>query len=341
MEDLTDVALTALENYESSDTQDSASDISSAEGENADTEKEAVEQENAQSDAAENTQETDGESDGEQPEQSEEKHKEISDEDFERMAKERGFTKPNDTERKLQETQEQLRQVQARNSLPKPRELDEETWGGMSVAQKVIYNNLDYITVHGKNGDIKIKTPEQLPNDFEFASDKARAQFTNDIQAQETKAERLHAAIQTRINNSRQRAAQQAQAQRTVSEISELQKSGLLPTPKASPSDKDFNSDPATQQIDKVLNYMAQRRREGLNLSVKDALTLYKAEHLNEFSQDTPKAKGDGERKELAKKVSGNNKTTNKTAGDAYEVKYWRPGMSTEDVLDRALRDLD
>ena len=80
-----------------------------------------------------------------------------------------------------------------------------------------------------------------------------------------------------------------------------------------------------------------------------DALTLYKSAHPDEFKKtetkkaDT-KAKGDEERKNVAKKVAGNNKSTNKTAAEESgdnKRKYYRPGMSTQDVLDRVLQDLD
>lgn len=342
--DLTEVALDALENYENSDSDGASEEGQSAGEENAGQEPEPnTREENTSGGAGDEAPEAEEAPEGEEnsADSNADGKKDVSDAEFERMAKERGYFKPNETERKLQETQEQLKREQARNNLPKPRELDQDVWDGMGTEQKIIYNRLDYITVRGKNGDVRIKTPEQLPDDFEFASDKARAKFMNDIQAQETKAENLHNAIQSRIAANRQQAEQQARAQRMVSEISDLQKSGLLPTPKAKPTDKGFNQDPATQQIDKVLNYMTKRQQEGLNLSVKDALTLYKAEHPDEFEQEVPKAKGDSERKEVSRRVSGNNKSSNKPAGDKYQVRYWKPGMSTDEVLDRALRDLD
>ena len=69
-----------------------------------------------------------------------------------------------------------------------------------------------------------------------------------------------------------------------------------------------------------------------------------RAEHPDVFKKPETKAKGDDERKAIAKKVSGNNKSTNKSAAEesaGNKRKYYRPGMSTQDVLDRALQDLD
>ena len=46
----------------------------------------------------------------------------------------------------------------------------------------------------------------------------------------------------------------------------------------------------------------------------------------------------------MAKKIAGNNKSTDKMAADETDGskrKYYKPGMSTQDVLDRVLQDLD
>ena len=68
---------------------------------------------------------------------------------------------------------------------------------------------------------------------------------------------------------------------------------------------------------------------------------LYKAEHPKEFEKK--EAKGDVERKNVAKKVAGSSKST-KTAvngNDDDKPHYYRPGMSTEEVLDSILNDMD
>ena len=214
----------------------------------------------------------------------------------------------------------------------------------MPPMNKVIYSRLPYITAHGKDGDVKIKTPEQLPDDFEFANDKARAKYTNDIQAQENMAQQMANYIQGQTRQQQASVQQREQARAIIAEVNELQRTGDLPTPKAQPNTPEFDTDPAVKIINNVLNYQAQRAQQGVRLSVRDAYLLCRAEHPDVFKKPETKAKGDDERKAIAKKVSGNNKSTNKSAAEesaGNKRKYYRPGMSTQDVLDRALQDLD
>ena len=92
----------------------------------------------------------------------------------------------------------------------------------------------------------------------------------------------------------------------------------------------------------KVLAYRAQKQREGVMLNVKDSLTLYKAEHPDDFKKK--EAKGDIERKAIAKKVAGNSKATSSAVNgrsDDDKAHYYRPGMSTEEVLDMVMNDMD
>lgn len=286
------------------------------------------------------------ESDEDDEKENEKKSKdEMTDEEFEELAKKRGYSKKSDDDAKKQAEDDAKRRMDAINAIPKPKELDADTWGAMPPINKVIYSRLPYITVHGKDGDVKIKTPEQLPEEFEFANDKARAQYTNDIQAQETMAQQMANAIQGQAQQQQMAAQRHERAVRIVNEIESLQKDGVLPKPKAQPGTAEFNSDPAVVQINKVLDYQNARAQQGLNLTLRDAVVLYKNEHPDEFKQpEPPKAKGDDERKNVAKKVAGNNKSTNKSAAEesaGNKRKYYRPGMSTQDVLDRALNDLD
>ena len=134
---------------------------------------------------------------------------------------------------------------------------------------------------------------------------------------------------------------ERAEAQKVVDEISSLQKSGELPTPKATFGKEGFDNDPAVLLINKVLSYRAQRASEGVGLTVRDSLMLYKATHPEEFKQK--EAKGDIERRNIAKKVAGNSKSTSSAVngGDNNKPQYYKPGMSTEDVLDSVLNDMD
>jgi hypothetical protein len=264
--------------------------------------------------------------------------------EFEELAKKRGYSKKSDDDERKKAEDDAKRRVEAINNIPKPKELDADTWSAMPPMNKIIYSRLPYVTAHGKDGDVKIKAPNQLPDDFEFANDKARAQYTNDIQAQENMAQQMANYIQMQARQQRESVQQREQARSIIAEVNELQKSGDLPIPKAKPNTPEFETDPDVAIINKVLNYQALRAKQGVNLSVRDAYLLCRAEHPNDFKKPETKAKGDDERKTIAKKVAGNNKSTNKSAAEesaGNKRKYYRPGMSTQDVLDRALQDLD
>ena len=359
MNDLTEIALDALERAESADNQSDASDTTNDGADEKDTSNAGDGGDNDAEDddsETENTDDNDGDdsddksddddSDDNDESESDDKKKtdEMTDEEFEELAKKRGYSKKSDDDEKKQAEDDARRRSDAINSIPKPKELDADTWSAMPPMNKVIYSRLPYITAHGKDGDVKIKTPEQLPDDFEFANDKARAQYTNDIQAQENMAQQMANYIQGQTRQQQASVQQREQARAIIAEVNELQKTGDLPTPKAQPNTPEFDTDPAVKIINNVLNYQAQRVRQGVHLSVRDAYLLCRAEHPDVFKKPEIKAKGDDERKAVAKKVSGNNKSTNKSAAEetaGNKRKYYRPGMSTQDVLDRALQDLD
>ena len=360
MNDLTEIALDALERAESADNQSDASDTTNDGEDEKDTSNAGDGDDNGSEDdddsETENTDENDGDdsddksddddSDDNDESESDDKKKsdEMTDEEFEELAKKRGYSKKSDDDEKKKAEDDARRRADAINSIPKPKELDADTWSAMPPMNKVIYSRLPYITAHGKDGDVKIKTPEQLPDDFEFANDKARAKYTNDIQAQENMAQQMANYIQGQTRQQQASVQQREQARAIIAEVNELQRTGDLPTPKAQPNTPEFDTDPAVKIINNVLNYQAQRAQQGVRLSVRDAYLLCRAEHPDVFKKPETKAKGDDERKAIAKKVSGNNKSTNKSAAEesaGNRRKYYRPGMSTQDVLDRALQDLD
>lgn len=375
MSDLTEIALDALERAESADNQSDANDTTNdgadekdtsnagdggdndADDEDAESEQNTDDNDGGDSDADEtddddksddddSDEKDESESDDKKESKKESKKKsdEMTDEEFEELAKKRGYSKKSDDDEKKKAEDDEKRRADAINSIPKPKELDADTWSAMPPMNKIIYSRLPYVTAHGKDGDIKIKTPEQLPDDFEFASDKARAQYVNDIQAQENMAQQMANYIQGQTRQQQTSAQQREQARAIIAEVNELQKSGDLPIPKAQPNTPEFDTDPAVAVINKVLNYQQQRARQGVRLSVRDAYLLCRAEHPDDFKKPETKAKGDDERKAVAKKVAGNNKSTNKSAAEesaGNKRKYYRPGMSTQDVLDRALQDLD
>lgn len=369
MNDLTEIALDALERAESADNETDANDTTNDGADEKDTSNAGDGGDNDAEDTddseTENTDENDGddsddeksddkgddddsdekdESESDDEKETKKKSDEMTDEEFEELAKKRGYSKKTDDDEKKRAEEESKQRADAINNIPKPKELDADTWSAMPPMNKVIYSRLPYITAHGKDGDVKIKTPDQLPDDFEFANDKARAKFDNDIQAQENMAQQMANYIQGQARQQQMSMQQREYARTIITEVSELQKTGDLPTPKAKPNTPEFDTDPAVVIINEVLKHQAKYAQQGVRLSVRDAYLLCRHDNPDVFKQPETKAKGDDERKNVAKKVAGNNKSTNKSAAEesaGNSRKYYRPGMSTQDVLDRALQDLD
>lgn len=346
-DDLGDVGLNALEALEAQDQQEQENSAPDGE-ENENTEEEvkeptsdedANEEETETSDNGETGEKEDEEGESETEEKAgEDEKKELSDEEFEELAKKRGYAKAKTEEETKAETD---RQSQMEKLLARPKEIDEEVWNELPEENKVIYNALPYLVAEGKKGVVQVKTPDQLPDGFEFKDQKAMMKFQNDLQAQENRATQFKQAIEARAEREQRASADRAEAQKVISEIDGLQKSGELPSPKAKYGSKEFDNDPAVTLINKVLNYRAVRAQGGTNLSVRDSLMLYKAEHPEEFVKK--EAKGDVERSRIAKRVAGNSKSTSSAVNgdDENKPRYYKSGMSTEDVLDAVLNDMD
>ena len=346
-DDLGDVGLNALEALEAQDQQEQENSAPDG-GENEKTEEEVKEpasdeetneKETETSDNGEAGEKEDEEGESETEEKAgEDEKKELSDEEFEELAKKRGYAKAKTEEETKAETD---RQSQMERLLARPKEIDEEVWNELPEENKVIYNALPYLVAEGKKGVVQVKTPDQLPDGFEFKDQKAMMKFQNDLQAQENRATQFKQALEARAEREQRASADRAEAQRVISEINGLQKSGELPSPKAKYGSKEFDNDPAVTLINKVLNYRAVRAQGGTNLSVRDSLMLYKAEHPEEFVKK--EAKGDVERSKIAKRVAGNSKSTSSAVNgdDEDRPRYYKTGMSTEDVLDAVLNDMD
>ena len=345
-EDLSDVGLNALEALEEKELQEKENSAPNGE-ENENTEEEVKEPTSDEDTNEEETNSVDlhgikqedeeGESETEEKAGEDEK-KELSDEEFEELAKKRGYAKAKTEEETKAETD---RQSQMERLLARPKEIAEEVWNELPEENKVIYNALPYLVAEGKKGLFQVKTPDQLPDGFEFKDQKAMMKFQNDLQAQENRATQFKQAIEARAEREQRASADRAEAQKVISEINGLQKSGELPSPKAKYGSKEFDNDPAVTLINKVLNYRAVRAQGGTNLSVRDSLMLYKAEHPEEFVKK--EAKGDIERSRIAKRVAGNSKSTSSAVNgdDDNRPRYYKTGMSTEDVLDAVLNDMD
>lgn len=226
----------------------------------------------------------------------------------------------------------------------RPTEIPEDVWGGMEPQAKFIYQKLPYITVQGKDGNtLRVKTPEQLPDDFEFANPRAEAQFNSEVTSQSVRAEKMQADIIAHQRQSQQ--AQQAQetAKQTVADVERLQKEGIVPNFIAKPGTAEFNDDPGVKRANDIIAIRDEvNARGGEQISTYTAGLIYKAQHAEEFAPKPEEKKGspaDAERKQASGKVAGTNRGDQAKA--ATPRKNWGANTSLTDIADFYAKDLD
>lgn len=215
--------------------------------------------------------------------------------------------------------------------VKRPEELPEKVWETMNPVQRVIYDQLPYVNIQGKDGEvIQVKTPEQLPNDFEFANARAEAQFNTDMSAQSYKAEKMYERIQTEVQSRQQVTATQAESRRVVADVDKLQSEGVVPKIVAKQGTPEFDNDPGVIRANEILVYRDELRAKGDDVSVYVAGKLFKAEHPDLYA---PKqAKGDTERKQVSRNIAGGGRGDQSQSNNKRPI--FRPGTTAADIVD-------
>ena len=363
MEDLTELALSALdadtseENTESSETPDTGSETADTgqetEESSSDKQEETQPEENnddngdsnSKSDYASDTSDnTNAPSDDkteskEVEEKKEDEKKEISDDEFEEMAKKRGYAKePTQEQKKQQETAQSTEE----RLTKRPKEIPEDVWDNTPKNNRMVYNSLPIITARGKNGvTVNVKLPTQLPDGFEFADEKARTEFNTAMAEQGKRSDEWLNALAARDRQIEENSQRIAFAKQTIAEVSALQKTGALPTPKAKPNTPEFKDDPAVKILDGVVGLRDQKLAAGYNISIEDAAALYKMQHPEAFEKKNAyNEKADSERTGIARKVATGKKSSGRGADNYNQTPVYRPGsnMSLQDVAEEAMR---
>ena len=255
---------------------------------------------------------------------------ELTDEQLLAELEKRGLSKKEDEPKKTEQPQD----------IARPDELPERVWGDMNPVQRTIYNELPYVKVQGKDGNvIEVKTPEQLPPDFEFANARAEAQFNTDMSAQSYKAEKMYESIQTEVQQRQQASASQAESQRVVADVDKLQKDGIVPKITAKNGTPEFDKDPGVVRANEILTYWHDLRKAGENISVYTAGKLYKAEHPELYA--APKQNpADNERKQVSRNIAGGGRG-DQSAANNNKRPVFRPGTSASDIVDYYESQLD
>ena len=272
--------------------------------------------------------EDDGEGSGDDEEESDE----LSDDELIELAKKRGLDLAKKEEPKKSE------------EVVRPKELDEDTWGNMNEVQRTIYSGLPYMNIRGKNSEgevisLKIKTPEQLPDDFEFLNKREEASFISDVTAQSKRAEEAYAKIAGMTEQQKQAQIQQEESRRVVADVERLQKDNIIPRIKAKAGTPEFNNDPSVKLVNEVLNYWKDLQDKGEGVSVYTAAKLFRADNPDKFAGT--KSKADGERKRIAGKVKGSGRGGKGASAKDTGRPRFAPGTSASDIADYYANDLD
>ena len=213
-----------------------------------------------------------------EPTKEKDKPEGIPDDVLRRELERRGLTVSNKQQDEQKRTQSE-RDAAADRLLAKPPEVDEAGWQRLSQEERYIYNQLPYIEARGKDGNVvRVKTPEQLPQGFEFASDQERQRFFSiELPSLSYKAEQLGQYVE---QAKRDYAEKQAQAERDdmiVRDIRRAQDAGIIAQFEGKDADTSADS-PVTRQIAEVLDYQAKMEKQGDPVSFMVAAKLWHAD---------------------------------------------------------------
>lgn len=288
--------------------------------------------------------EKDGDSEEEQDESEEEKSgDDESEEDEEKQGLSDDELMAELEKRGLKVAKKEEEEKEKPAEIRKPKELTDDTWGDMNEVQRTIYSSLPYINIRGKDSEgnelsLSIKTPEQLPEDFEFLSKRDEASFISDITAQSKRAEEAYAKIAGKTEQTKAQEAQVEESRRVVADVERLQKENIIPKIKAKAGTEEFNNDPSVKLVNEVLNFWAELNKGGENVSVYTAAKLFKSENPDKF-KDSTKSEGDKERKNISSKIKGSSKGKGK--GDGDNRPRFPVGTTASDIADYYSKDLD
>jgi len=226
----------------------------------------------------------------------------------------------------------------------RPDELPDRVWDGMKPVQKYIYQELPYITLKGKDAEgnvseITVKTPEQIPENFEFASKRDEKIADDAFLEQNKRADQMYGKIQTTSQQTQQQQTQQRENESIISGVEKLQETGVIPKIVAKPGTPEFDKDPGVLRANEILAYRTEILKTGENVSIISAGKMFKADHP-ELYVAKPAPKGDAERKKASKNVSGGGRGTPAGAKKGDRPKF-PPGTSASDIADFYSQDLD
>ncbi len=200
---------------------------------------------------------------------------------------------------------------------PKKPEANEIDTSGLDPEAKYIVDNLPYIVARVKDGDnvkeLQIKSWTQLPDDVQFATKRDEMAFMNSLTAQENRALKLQEKFQQSQQQTQAKDFEERENTGIREDIAELQRDGDLPKFKAKIDSPEFDKDPATKEVQTVMDFMNERNEQFLkeynqgrpfkHIGFKEAFYMYQRKNPG---RSTEQEQEDKTRKEVADKFSPN-----------------------------------
>lgn len=224
---------------------------------------------------------------------------------------------------------------------PEAKEQQMDT-SGLNPEERYIVDNLPLIPVRVKSGDtikiLQVKSWTQLPEDVEFASKRDELGFINALQAQENRALSLQTQFRQQQQQKQNDEFEQRESQMIREDVAALQKEGDLPKFKVKLDDPGFDKDPATQEVQKVMDFMEERNKQYLaeyqqgrpfrHIGFREAFYMYQRQNP---SQKPAEKEEDSERRQIAER---NNASRGQAARDIKRPSVPR-GTRIEDILNK------
>lgn len=230
-----------------------------------------------------------------------------------------------------------------------PEEQRQVDQNDLTPEQKYIVDNLRPLKIRGMVGDsdevkeFEVYDPVQLPQGFKYIDDRDRDVAGKAFNQMENRAQQLLNDYRGQESQKAAKAFKEAEERADWQDIADLQRSGDLIKFKVKPSDAKFDQDPASQLIEKVLDFKDSINADYLekanagapyrHIGFEDAYRRYVRENPQQGRTDDEK-KEDTERKELAKRTRG-------AQGDDARNTSKAPRLSNKQDIDTFIDSLD
>lgn len=219
----------------------------------------------------------------------------------------------------------------------------EQSTSQLTPEEQYIVDNIPTFKVQGylpgseKLETIDIRTIEQLPHGFKYASDQESALAATRTAMNENRALQLQTEYRNQQSQKAATEFKEREDRADRQDIAELQREGKIPRFKVDPNSKDFESDPGVQLVQEILDYKETQNNKYMeeynagrpykHIGFDEAFRMYQRD--NPTKGNPAQVKEDAERKGIAKRTSG---TTGSTATKEAPKTRAHSGMTSLDL---------